>query len=41
MYQNLPAASMPMRYLGLAYAQRMTEALQASRELQQKTKNHD
>ena len=26
MYQNLPAASMPMRYLGLAYAQRMTEA---------------
>ena len=26
MYQNLPAASLPMRYLGLANAQRMTEA---------------
>ena len=26
MYQTSPAASLPMRYLGLSYAQRMTEA---------------
>ena len=26
MYSHLPVASLPMRYLGLAYAQRMTQA---------------
>ncbi|MDB5843191.1 MAG: domain S-box protein, partial [Polaromonas sp.] len=26
MYPNLPTASLPMRYLGLAYAQGMTRA---------------